>query len=218
MGLRDRLKNRIGRLFGAEPVKAEAAKPEPVKPEPVKAEAAKPEPVKPEPVKQEPVKPEPVKADATKQEPAKPEPVEAAADRTPALRSVPEAEAPGTGAIRSGVDAPARTSHLRPIFRTTDQAFRVSVTNPETDQTVTFPCEPGEYVLEAADRAGHEFPSSCRNGGCLTCTGKLLEGSAEIMEDQYVLEPDHLARNFRLLCITAVTSDARFVSHQQEEI
>jgi ferredoxin len=194
MGLRDRLKNRIGRLFGAMP---EPVTPEPVtvlKPEPVKVEAVKPEPVKPEPVKAEP------------------------ADKTPALRSVPDAEAPGTGAIRSGVDAPTRTSHLRPIFRTTDQALRVSVTNPDTDQTVTFTCEPGEYVLEAADRAGHELPSSCRNGGCLTCTGKLLEGSAEIMEDQYVLEADHLSRNFRLLCITAVTSDARFVSHQQEEI
>ncbi|HND33138.1 MAG TPA: 2Fe-2S iron-sulfur cluster-binding protein, partial [Myxococcota bacterium] len=83
---------------------------------------------------------------------------------------------------------------------------------------IRFPCEPGEYIVEAAERAGFELPSSCRNGGCLTCTGKLMEGEAEIVEDQYVLEDHQIAAGFRLLCITTPRSDVVFMSHQQEEL
>ena len=32
-----------------------------------------------------------------------------------------------------------------------------------------FPCEPREFVLDAAERAGYSMPSSCRKGACNTC-------------------------------------------------
>lgn len=44
---------------------------------------------------------------------------------------------------------------------------------------VTFPCEPGEFVLDAAERAGYAMPSSCRKGVCNTCEAKLLDGEVE---------------------------------------
>jgi CDP-4-dehydro-6-deoxyglucose reductase/3-phenylpropionate/trans-cinnamate dioxygenase ferredoxin reductase subunit len=44
---------------------------------------------------------------------------------------------------------------------------------------VTFPCEPREFVLDAAERAGYSMPSSCRKGACNTCEAKLLSGEVE---------------------------------------
>jgi len=35
---------------------------------------------------------------------------------------------------------------------------------------------PGERILEAAQRSGHECPQSCRNGNCHVCTALLVEG------------------------------------------
>ena len=39
-----------------------------------------------------------------------------------------------------------------------------------------FWAERGEHVLEAALKAGHVLPYSCRSGTCGACMGKLLSG------------------------------------------
>lgn len=44
---------------------------------------------------------------------------------------------------------------------------------------IAFPCEPREFVLDAAERAGYSMPSSCRKGVCSTCETALLEGEVE---------------------------------------
>lgn len=49
---------------------------------------------------------------------------------------------------------------------------------------IAFSCEPGETVLDAAERAGYSIPYSCRKGVCSTCEGVLLEGSAELGHEQ----------------------------------
>src|SRR5215472_16575708 len=53
--------------------------------------------------------------------------------------------------------------------------FTVRVAGSET----TFPCEPHEFVLDAAERAGYSMPSSCRKGACSTCEAGLLDGEVE---------------------------------------
>ncbi|MCB9777841.1 MAG: 2Fe-2S iron-sulfur cluster binding domain-containing protein [Alphaproteobacteria bacterium] len=93
----------------------------------------------------------------------------------------------------------------------------VRVQDLELDTWLEFPCEPGEFVLDAAERAGFELPFSCRSGGCLVCTGKLVEGEVE-MGEQYVLEAEHQANGFRLLCCTAVHTDSVFVGNQEHEV
>jgi NAD(P)H-flavin reductase/ferredoxin len=53
--------------------------------------------------------------------------------------------------------------------------FTVRVVGSE----VAFPCEPREFVLDAAERAGYSMPSSCRKGACSTCESGLLAGEVE---------------------------------------
>jgi CDP-4-dehydro-6-deoxyglucose reductase/3-phenylpropionate/trans-cinnamate dioxygenase ferredoxin reductase subunit len=53
--------------------------------------------------------------------------------------------------------------------------FTVKVAGHEA----AFPCEPREFVLDAAERAGYSMPSSCRKGACNTCEAGLLDGEVE---------------------------------------
>jgi len=43
-----------------------------------------------------------------------------------------------------------------------------------------FPCEPGESLLDAAERAGFELPYSCRKGVCGNCEGGLDSGEVTV--------------------------------------
>jgi CDP-4-dehydro-6-deoxyglucose reductase/3-phenylpropionate/trans-cinnamate dioxygenase ferredoxin reductase subunit len=45
---------------------------------------------------------------------------------------------------------------------------------------IVFGCEPGETVLDAAERAGYGMPYSCRKGVCSTCEGGLIAGTGEV--------------------------------------
>ena len=47
------------------------------------------------------------------------------------------------------------------------------------DSDISFPCEPREFVLDAAERAGYSMPSSCRKGACNTCEARLVAGEVE---------------------------------------
>jgi NAD(P)H-flavin reductase/ferredoxin len=47
------------------------------------------------------------------------------------------------------------------------------------DSEISFPCEPREFVLDAAERAGYSMPSSCRKGACNTCEAGLVAGEVE---------------------------------------
>jgi ferredoxin len=42
----------------------------------------------------------------------------------------------------------------------------------------SFPADADTTILQAAERAGIELPSSCRNGTCRTCICRLAEGQA----------------------------------------
>src|ERR1700753_4350153 len=47
------------------------------------------------------------------------------------------------------------------------------------ESDIAFPCEPREFVLDAAERAGYSMPSSCRKGVCSTCEAGLLDGEVD---------------------------------------
>ena len=47
------------------------------------------------------------------------------------------------------------------------------------ESDIAFPCEPREFVLDAAERSGYSMPSSCRKGVCSTCEAGLLGGEVD---------------------------------------
>ena len=100
---------------------------------------------------------------------------------------------------------------------TEEVLFKVHLINEIEGLDVVIDCFPEEYVLDAAERQAVDLPFSCRNGGCYVCAGKLLEGELTL-GDQYVLEEEHIDEGFRLLCCGWVTSDARIITHQNDEI
>ncbi|MEM8770806.1 MAG: iron-sulfur cluster-binding domain-containing protein [Pseudomonadota bacterium] len=55
---------------------------------------------------------------------------------------------------------------------------------------VTATSEPGENVLETAERAGVEFDYSCRNGTCGLCQATLTAGEVELVIDDALEEED----------------------------
>ena len=59
----------------------------------------------------------------------------------------------------------------------------------------------GEYILEAAESQGYDWPFSCRAGACANCAAILKEGEIE-MDMQQILSDDEVEdKNVRLTCI-----------------
>lgn len=50
--------------------------------------------------------------------------------------------------------------------------YRVAVLGTD----YAFPCEEGETILNAAQKAGFEIPYSCRKGACNSCEGRVVSG------------------------------------------
>ncbi len=73
-------------------------------------------------------------------------------------------------------------------------------------QESILPVSAGEALLDAADRAGVELPSMCREGHCGACAAKLLEGAVEIPDCSALSKRDR-AQGMILAC-QAVASSA----------
>jgi len=61
-------------------------------------------------------------------------------------------------------------------------------------------------MVDAAAKAGLEFPYSCNNGMCATCRCKLVEGDAE-MRQNFSLEQWEMNAGFVLACQVRPLSD-----------
>jgi ring-1,2-phenylacetyl-CoA epoxidase subunit PaaE len=57
----------------------------------------------------------------------------------------------------------------------------------------------GVSILDGALQSGAELPYACKGGVCSTCRAKLVSGEV-VMDSNYALEPDELAKGFILTC------------------
>ena len=93
--------------------------------------------------------------------------------------------------------------------------FTVVLETPEGVHTLD--CRAGEYIWDAAARHGIQLPAICHQGRCLTCAGKLIEGSVDQSDaDAYYAEDR--AAGFVLLCRARPLSNVRIRTHQQWEM
>jgi len=66
-----------------------------------------------------------------------------------------------------------------------------------------------ETVLQAALKAGLDWPSSCRNGTCRTCLGRVIEGNVVYQIEWPGLSAEEKTEGDFLPCVACATSDLR---------
>jgi ferredoxin len=72
---------------------------------------------------------------------------------------------------------------------------------------VEFDAAPGQTLLRAADAAGIELPSSCRNGTCRTCICRLRMGQVRHTVDWPGLSAEEKIEGWILPCVAEPLSD-----------
>lgn len=65
----------------------------------------------------------------------------------------------------------------------------------------------GMTLLESAERAGIQWPSSCRAGTCRTCIGRLIDGEVTYTVEWPGLIPEEKAQRYVLPCVAVAASD-----------
>lgn len=65
--------------------------------------------------------------------------------------------------------------------------------------SITFPYDSKESILDVAFQNGADLPYACKGGVCSTCVARVEEGEVD-MEINYALEPDELERGLVLTC------------------
>lgn len=70
----------------------------------------------------------------------------------------------------------------------------------------------GQYILEAAESEGFEWPFSCRAGACANCAAIVKEGEISMDMQQILSDEEVEDKNVRLTCIgTAETDTVKIV-------
>jgi len=92
-------------------------------------------------------------------------------------------------------------------------SYTVEVRHQGTTQTITVP--DNQTILEAAQAAGLDLPTSCGAGVCTTCAALVLEGEVEQSEGMGV-GAELQAEGYALLCVAYPRSDIKLETEKED--
>jgi len=95
-------------------------------------------------------------------------------------------------------------------------AYSITLRSPDGEENV-IQCEEDQYILEAAEDAGIDLPSSCRAGACSSCLAKVLEGSVN-NDEQSFLDDEQLEEGWSLICVATPESDCVILTDQEDNL
>jgi ferredoxin len=92
---------------------------------------------------------------------------------------------------------------------------QVTLITPEGNHTINV--SEDIYILDEAENQGIDIPYSCRAGACSSCTGKLISGSVD-QGDQNFLTPEQVEAGYVLTCVAYATSNCEIETHKEDDI
>ena len=94
-----------------------------------------------------------------------------------------------------------------------DSTFETAADMDLSDEDYgTLDVNQGEYILEAAEAEGYDWPFSCRAGACANCAAVVVDGEINMDMQQILSDEEINEKNVRLTCIgSAETDEVRIV-------
>ena len=97
------------------------------------------------------------------------------------------------------------------------QTYNVEIRHQGSTHTIQVP--ENKKILDAADDAGIELPSSCNAGVCTTCAAQIINDGGKVDQtDGMGVGPDLQKEGYVLLCVAYPRSELKIETEKEEEV